>query len=62
MIWVRKIWNDPVFSSLIAASFIFLLTFLFDKYSSTNFLEKSPNWEWAISHNIVHGTDCICNI
>ena len=48
MNWMRKIWNDPVFSSLIAAGLIALFTFLFDKYSSINFLKKIPNWGWAI--------------
>jgi hypothetical protein len=48
MNWFKKIWNDPVFSSLIATGFIALLTFLLDKYSSIGFFEKIPNWGWSI--------------
>jgi hypothetical protein len=48
MNWIKKIWNDPVLSSLIATTILALLTFLLDRYSSTKFLERIPDWGWAI--------------
>lgn len=48
MSWLKKIWKDPVWSSVIASAFVSVCAILLDKYSTLDFLDKIPSWGWII--------------